>query len=178
MRRSVIAAMLALVMYLMGPESAISESVARELARYGHVQRLAAPDPYALSAVFAGYRDSGQNFGYWIGRTPRDFGWGIAEPGHNFTVINPELWAEGIAAALLSHRGKHGPILLVQQDAVPESVRRYLDETVRPRPAAARDLLFNHGTIVGSMSTISARLQGEIDGLLRPKALQAESIPP
>ena len=161
-------------MYLMGPESAISEGVARELARYGHVQRLSAPDPYALSAYFAGYRDSGQDFGFWIGRSPRDFGWGIAEGGHNFTFVNPDAWAEGIAAALLSHRGKHGPILLVQQDAVPEPVRRYLDETVRPRPSAARDQLFNHGSIVGNTTAISARLQGEIDGLLRPKAAQTE----
>ena len=106
-------------MYLMGPETAISEPVARELARYGHVQRLAAPDPYALSAYFAGYRDSGQDFGYWIGRSPRDFGWGIAESGHNFTFVNPEDWAEGIVAAVLSHRGKHGPILLVNRMPCP-----------------------------------------------------------
>lgn len=162
-------------MYLMGPESAISEAVARELARYGHVQQLAAPDPYALSAYFAGYRDSGQDFGYWIGRRARDFGWGIAEPGHNFTFVNPDNWAEGLAGAVLSHRGKHGPILLVQQDAVPEPVRRYLDETVRPRPADPRDQLFNHGSIVGSTETISSRLQGEIDELLRPKAVQEEN---
>lgn len=155
-------------MYLMGPESAISEAVARELARYGHVQRLAAPDPYALSAYFSGYRDSGRDFGYWVGRTPRDFGWGVAGPGRNFTFVNPEAWAEGLAAAVLSHRGKHGSILLVEQDAVPEPVRRYLAETVRPRPTAPRDQLFNHGSIVGGTEIISQRLQGEIDGLLRP----------
>lgn len=162
-------------MYLMGPESAISEAVAAELARYGHVQRLAAPDPYALSAYFAGYRDSGQDFGYWIGRKARDFGWGIAEPGHNFTFVNPDAWAEGLAATVLSHRGKHGPILLVQQDAVPEPVRRYLAETVRPRLADPRDQLFNHGSIVGSTETISSRVQGELDGLLQPQATQEEA---
>ncbi len=162
-------------MYLMGPESAISEGVARELARYGHVQRLAAPDPYALSVYFAGYRDSGQDFGYWIGRKARDFGWGIAESGHNFTFVNPDHWAEGLAATVLSHRGKHGPILLVQQDTVPEPVRRYLAETVRPRPADPRDQLFNHGSIVGSTEAISSRLQGELDGLLQPKPAQEET---
>jgi hypothetical protein len=159
-------------MYLMGPESAISEAVARDLAQYGHVQRLAAPDPYALSAYFAGYRDSGQDFGYWIGRRARDFGWGIAEPGHNFTFVNPDAWAEGLAGSVLSHRGKHGPILLVQQDSLPEPVRRYLDEVVRPRPAAPYDQLFNHGSIVGGSDVISPRLQGEIDGLLRPGTVE------
>ena len=161
--------------YLMGPESAISEKVARELSRYGHVQRLAALDPYAMSAYFAGYRDSGQNFGWWIGRIPRDFGWGIAEPGHNFIFVNPDAWAEGLAATVLSHRGKHGPMLLVQKDNVPEPVDRYLNQTVRPRPAASRDQLFNHGLIVGNTSVISPRLQGKIDGLLHPKAAEEES---
>ena len=145
------------------------------LAVFDHVQRLAAPDPYALSAYFAGYRDSGQDFGYWIGRKARDFGWGIAEPGHNFTFVNPDNWAEGLAATVLSHRGKHGPILLVQQDAVPEPVRRYLAETVQPRLADPRDQLFNHGSIVGSTETISSRLQGELDSLLQPQATQEDA---
>lgn len=155
-------------MYLMGPDAAISENVARELSRYGHVQRLAAPDPYAMSAYFAGFRDSGQDFGWWIGRTPRDFGWGIAESGHNFTFVNLDDWAEGLAATVLSHRGKHGPILLVNADGIPEPVRRYLAQTVRPARVAPRDQLFNHGSIVGTTYTISARVQGEIDELLRP----------
>lgn len=155
-------------MYLMGPESAISASVARELAQYGHVQRLSAPDPYALSAYFAGYRDSGQDFGYWIGRKARDFGWGIAEPGHNFTFVNPDDWATGLAATVLSHRGKHGPILLVQPDSVPDPVRRYLDQVVRPYQAAPYDQLFNHGSIVGGTDAISLRVQGELDALLAP----------
>lgn len=160
--------------YLMGPESAVSEEVARELSSYGHVQRLASPDPYALSAYFAGYRDSGQNFGWWIGRTPRDFGWGIAEPGHNFIFVNPDAWAEGLAATVLSHRGKHAAMLFVQNDSIPEPVNRYLNQTVRPRPSAPRDQLFNHGLVIGNTSTISPELQGEIDGLLRPKAVEGE----
>ena len=146
--------------YLMGPESAVSEEVAKELSNYGHVQRLASPDPYALSAFFAGYRDSGQNFGWWIGRTPRDFGWGIAEPGHNFIIVNPDAWAEGLAATVLSHRGKHAAMLFVQNDSIPEPVNRYLNQTVRPRPSAPRDQLFNHGLIVGNTSTISPNYRG------------------
>jgi len=155
-------------MYLMGPESAISEAVARELSQYGHVQRLAAPDPYSMSAFFAGFRDAGQDIGYWIGTDPRDWGWGIAEPGHNFTFVNPDDWAEGLAATVLSHRGRHGPILFVQADAVPEPVQRYLANTVRPRPSAARDQLFNQGSIIGNTAAISLSVQGELDALLTP----------
>lgn len=161
-------------MYVMGSETAVSEAVVSELAQYGHVQRLSAPDPYALSALFAGYRDSGQDIGYWIGVNPRDFGWGIAESGHNFTIVNPEAWAEALAATVLSHRGRHGPILFVQADAVPEAVRNYLDNTVRPRPSSHRDQLFNYGSIIGNTSMISVRTQGELDALLAPQAAPVE----
>lgn len=160
-------------MYIMGSESAVSEEVAQELSQYGHVQRLSAEDPYQMSSYFAGYADLGNNFGYWIWRIPRMVGWGVAEPGHNFTIANPDRWAETIAASILSHRGKHGPMLLVQQDSIPDSVRGYLDYTVRPRPTAPRDQLFNHGSIVGNSGAISTRLQAEIDNLLQPKSLQA-----
>ena len=160
-------------MYIMGSESAVSEEVAKDLSNYGHVQRLSAEDPYQMSSYFAGYADLGNNFGYWIWRIPRMVGWGVAEPGHNFTIANPDNWAETIAGSILSHRGKHGPMLLVQQDSIPDSVRGYLDYTVRPRPTAPRDQLFNHGSIVGNSGAISTRLQAEIDNLLQPKSLEA-----
>lgn len=162
-------------MYIMGSETAVSENTARELAKFGHVQRLSAEDPYQMSAYFAGYADLGNNFGYWIWRIPRMVGWGVAEPGHNFTIANPDNWAETIAGSILSHRGKHGPMLLVQQNNIPESVRGYLDYTVRPRPTAPRDQLFNHGSIVGNSGAISDRLQAEIDNLLQPKSFAAAS---
>lgn len=162
-------------MYLMGPETAISEAVARELARYGHVQRISAPDPYTMSALFAGFRDAGQDIGYWIGRAPRDWGWGIAESGHNFTFVNLDDWAEGLAATILSHRGRHGPILFVEGNSVPEAVRRYLGDTVRPRPTAPRDQLFNHGSIIGNTDTISLSVQGELDALLAPLLVPTEA---
>ena len=160
-------------MYIMGPESAVSEKVMEDLSQYGHVQRLSASDPYEMSSYFAGYADLGNNFGYWVWRIPRMVGWGVAEPGHNFTFANPERWAETIAGSILSHRGKHGPMLLVQQDNIPDSVRGYLDYTVRPRPAAPRDQLFNHGSIVGNNGAISPSIQAEIDSLLQPKSLEA-----
>ncbi|MGV2827873.1 hypothetical protein [Myxosarcina sp. GI1(2024)] len=64
-------------------------------------------------------------------------------------------------------------MLLVEQDNIPESVRGYLDYTVRPRPTAPRDQLLNHGSIVGNSEAISTRLQAEIDNLLQPKSLEA-----
>ncbi|MGH2457844.1 MAG: hypothetical protein ACRDIY_03145 [Chloroflexota bacterium] len=150
-------------MYLMGPDTVISDQVAAELGQFGHVVRLGAPDPYTESVLFAGFRDSGQWLGWWIGRTPRDFGWGIAEPGHNFTFVNPADWQEAAPAAIFSHRGKHGPILLVQANQVPEPVARYLTQTVKPSRGAVDDQLFDHGQIIGSTTAISQAVQGELD---------------
>lgn len=153
-------------MYLMGPESVISESVAQELGQYGHVTRLGAADPFAESVLFAGFRDSGQWLGWWSGRTPRDFGWGIAESGHNFTFVNPADWQEAAPAAIFSHRGEHGPILLVQANSVPAPVARYLTQVVRPTRGAVYDQFFNHGQIIGQTSAISQEIQGELDAAL------------
>jgi len=58
-------------------------------------------------------------FAWWIERETRNFGWGISETGHNFTFINPELPQMVIPAAILSHKGKHGPFLLVKQNEIP-----------------------------------------------------------
>ena len=76
--------------YLFGDASIISEGAARELARYGHVQRVPGRDAYEISVAFAGFRDSGLDQGYWIGYWSRDCGWGIAEAGHNFAFVNPD----------------------------------------------------------------------------------------
>src|SRR5581483_10932129 len=132
----------------------------------GHVMRLGASDPYTESVLFAGFRDSGQWLGWWIGRTPRDFGWGVAEPGHNFTFVKPRDWQEAAPAAIFSHRGKHGPILLVEADRVPEAVARYPAVTVKPSRGAAYDQLFNHGQIIGGTAAISERVQDELDAYL------------
>lgn len=150
-------------MYLMGPSAVISDQVAAELAQFGHVVRLGAADPYAESALFAGFRDSGQWLGWWIGRTPRDFGWDTASPGHNFTFVNPSDWVEAAPAAIFSHRGAHGPMLLVQSTRIPEPVARYLTRTVRPSRGAVDDQLVNHGLIVGSFQAIGEEVQRALD---------------
>lgn len=50
--------------YLMGDESVIGTGVARELARYGHVQRVRGRDATEISVTFAAYRDAGLNEGW------------------------------------------------------------------------------------------------------------------
>ncbi|WP_459908538.1 hypothetical protein [Desulfotomaculum defluvii] len=100
--------------------------------------------------------------------TTRMFGWWIAEPGHNFIFVNPKDPEMAIPAGILSHRGKHGPMLLVQEDIVPEPVVRYL-KTVQPTFLASQEQLFNFGWIIGDDTMIKQAVQQEVDHLLGVK---------
>ncbi|QLG62110.1 cell wall-binding repeat-containing protein [Halorarum salinum] len=155
-------------MYLLGDESRISAQVARELAQFGHVQRIPqGSDPYKLSVGFAGYKDLGRNQGWVFGEWPRNIGWGIAESGHNFIFANPENWQTALPACVESHRGKHGPMLLVESDTIPAAVGNYLTNLTRPHEAAPYDRKYNHGWIVGDTNQISQRVQARLHTMLQ-----------
>lgn len=151
--------------YLMGDSSVISTRVARQLAAYGHVQRVPGRDEGEISVSFAGLRDAGLNQGRWIGSSERDVGWGIAEAGHNFTFVSPGDWQIAVTGSLLSHLGKHGPMLLLTGGAIPDAVASYLAR-VRPSVGAPSDQLVNHGWVLGGTTSISASTQADIDLLL------------
>lgn len=153
--------------YLLGDETVIPPSTARDLAQYGHVQRIPnAADPYGLSVGFAGYKDVGRNFGWWLGEWPRNFGWGIAESGHNFIFANPEHWQTAVPACVESHRGKHGPMLLVREDEVPDGVANYLSNLLQPHESAPYDRKYNHGWVVGTTEQVSVEVQARVHDLL------------
>lgn len=154
--------------YLFGDESLISAKIALELAAYGHVQRIPGRDAFEISTNFASYHDSGFNQGYWINWWSRDFGWDIGEAGHNFTFVNADDWQQAVTGSLLSHMGKHGPMILVGQNGVNEQTAQYL-EKVKPLWTAANDQLNNHGWVLGDTSKISWEAQADIDLLLNQK---------
>lgn len=155
--------------YLFGDHTVISDKVARELASYGHVQRVPGSDAFDLSVKFAGFRDAGLNQGYWIDWWSRDFGWGIAEAGHNFTFVNPDDWQQAVTGSLLSHMGKHGPMILIRPNGPDENLMRYL-KMVKPEEGAPNDQLNNHGWILGGTDRISWTAQADIDLLLEVKS--------
>lgn len=154
-------------LYLTGGPEVISDKVARELAQYGLVRRIHGPDSYASNTVNAGYKDFGRNFGWWWGWSSRDFGWGISQAGHNFIIGSRADLLGLIPAVVLGHMGKHGPLLLVSQDEVPQPVVDYL-EMVRPFPSGPTETILNHAWIIGDESRVSWDVQRQIDTLLRP----------
>jgi hypothetical protein len=73
-----------------------------------------------------------------------------------------------IPAAVLSHMGKHGPILLVTRDSVPGPTRDYL-AMVQPDIIAAPDeAILNFAFIIGDLSRVSWGVQQELTRLLAP----------
>lgn len=75
-----------------------------------------------------------------------------------------------IPAVVLGHMGKHGPVLLVSRDAVPQKVVDYL-EMVRPDPSGPHETIRNHGWIIGDEPMLSWSVQKRITQLLAPRGV-------
>lgn len=153
--------------YIFGGEEVVSAEVARDLARYGVVRRVRGPDVYATNAVNAGYKDFGRNWGWWWDESPRGWGWGIAQAGHNFIVGSADDLLGMIPAAVLGHMGKHGPILLVEQGGVPTPTADYL-KMVQPDVTTPNETILNFAWIIGDESRVSWNVQQELTRLLAP----------
>ena len=155
-------------LYLFGDETVISAETARELAQYGPVTRIPEPDPVGAAAFFADFGDSGEDWGFWVDKGVRDFGWDNGDTGRNAIFANldgPGGWANVLNATTLSHMGKHAPVLIVDQNGVPTDVEEYLYD-IKPYPTAPQEQLLNHGWIIGGEGTISWENQARIDLLL------------
>lgn len=155
--------------YFLGDDSKISDKVKKDLFNLGHVQRIPCGESvYNQSVCFAMYKDIGKNFGWWFNRRSRNFGFGITEAGHNFIFVNPHNWQNVVSSALLSHKGKCGPIILVKENMLDSKIINYLN-MVRPMINHPYGQIYNHGWIIGSESDISFKIQCEISDNLNCK---------
>lgn len=140
--------------YVVGPSDVISPAVTQVLRKLGTVVRVGGPDAQSNAVAFARYADS-------------SFGWGVVDPGHGFTFVNPGRPLDAAAAAPLSASGTYGPILLVDPGGtVPKAVRDYLLDL---QPGYARDPsrgVYNRGWIIGDDKAMSVAAQADVDGLL------------
>jgi putative cell wall-binding protein len=142
--------------FLLGPESAISKSVAtqlekRKLAR--NVRRIEGPNPVENAIAFARYEKG-------------DFGWGVVVPGYNFTVASTTRPADAAAAAALATRGVFAPLVLSDDAArLPAKLEEYF-LSVQPGyeddPAQA---VYNRAWVLGDDKAISVAQQAQLDQL-------------
>ena len=143
--------------YILGPPSAVSANVARDLKALGTVKRLGAANPIDNAIAFARYTDP-------------TFGWGVVDPGHGLVFARSDRPLDAAAAAPLSVSGSYGPLLLLATPTgLDGAVGQFLLDI---QPGYTRDPVrgvYNHGWILGDDRTISVATQARIDSLLEIK---------
>jgi len=149
--------------YLLGPQSVISEKVARRLGRLGTVRRVQGPTPVQNAIAFARYRRGG-------------FGWGVVVPGYNFTVASTSRPVDAAASASLATRGVFAPLLLTDRvDGLPQPLEAYL---LSVQPGYERDpaqAVYNRAWILGDDKTISVAAQSRLDEITELVPVQANA---
>jgi hypothetical protein len=140
--------------YVLGPPSAISSNVIRDLQRLGTVKRIGARNPVDNAVAFARYSDP-------------LFGWGVVDPGHGLVFARTSRALDAAAAAPLSVSGSYGPLLVLEAgQGLDGALGEYLLDI---QPGYSRDPVrgvYNHGWIVGDDRAISVATQSRIDSLL------------
>jgi hypothetical protein len=141
--------------YLLGPTSAVSEKVLRELEKAApSVERISGDDPVSSSIAFARF-ESG------------DFGWGITDPGHGLVIANSSRPMDAAAASPLSASGKWGPLLVSDNaDVVPAAMRGFLLDIKPGFVADPTRAFYNHAWLIGDQRALSVGFQAQVDELL------------
>jgi hypothetical protein len=140
--------------YVLGPSSAISSQVVREIQQAGGpVRRVSGEDPVANAIALARYADG-------------EFGWNVNDPGHGFVVARSDEPLDAAAAAALSASGTWGPLLLTDgADTLPPALRGYLLDVKPGYTSDPTRAFYNHVWVIGDQEAISVNEQAEIDEL-------------
>lgn len=140
--------------YVLGPSSAISSDVVREVGKIANrVHRVSGEDPIANAIALARYADGG-------------FGWNVNDPGHGFVVTRSDEPLNAAAAAPLSASGTWGPLLLTDSaDTLPDKLRGYLLDVKPGYTTDPTRAFYNHIWLIGDQDAIDVNEQAEIDEL-------------
>ena len=102
--------------YVIGPESVISDSVVRDLSAYGPVKRIAGESAVETAVELARYRDP-----------ETQFGWGFKRGPANVSIVNSADWRNAVGAFTFAATGPQAPLLLTDSsERLPEAVLAYL----------------------------------------------------
>jgi hypothetical protein len=139
--------------YALGPGSAISGKVLKEVEEIGSkVKRISGDNPVATAIAFARY-DGGSKFG-----------WRVTDPGHGFVLARSDSPLEAAAAAPLSASGTWGPLLLTDSaDTLPSELRGYFLDVKPGYTSDPTRAFYNHVWIVGDAGQISVGQQAEVN---------------
>lgn len=121
----------------------------------GKVDRIGGDTPAERSINFSKYySDKGS------------FGWNInSRDGWAFSFGIPIDWPQCLSACIFAHLGKHSPLLFIEPNMVPDTIKNYVlslnpPEQHPPKPP------FMHGYILGGFNRISRKVQVELEKVL------------
>jgi hypothetical protein len=148
--------------YVLGPESAVSAQVLKQLDELGTARRIGGPDPVANAIAFARFSDG-------------SFGWNVVDPGHGLVFATTQRPLDAAGAAPLSAAGSYGPLLLVTAaNALPAPLQDYLLDIQPGYDADPVRGVYNHGWLIGDDNAISVDVQARIDSLLEIQAVDSD----
>ena len=156
--------------YVLGPPSVVSNSVLKQLGRYGTAKRVSGTDPASNSVAFAVYRDPPCKFGQACVHVPGSFGWAMRGPGHGYTLLNASQPLTAAASAALSGSADYGPQLVVDNGStLSKPVLNFFLNYATPGytqegPTAA---VYDHAWIIGDERALSVAAQAEVDELMQ-----------
>jgi hypothetical protein len=134
--------------YVVGPESVISESVVQDLSAYGEVKRVAGDSAVETAVELARYRDP-----------ETQFGWGFKKGPLNVSLVNAGDWGNAVGAFTFAAAGPQAPLLLTDSaDRVPEPVLEYVRELRGSKPGS--------GFVFGGRDSISSAALEQLDEAL------------
>ena len=154
------------MIYLFGGPNQISPSVARQLDKYGNVQRITNDDvvaynspppdtPVETAIAFNKMWDSAG-----------EVGWKITGPGHGFTLVKLDDWQGAVASSPLSHLGFHAPIVFTTSSTqLPSIVDAYYMSVAPTFVTTPADGPYNMTYVIGSWNQISWPLQAHVDNI-------------
>lgn len=149
--------------YALGPASAISNKVLKEVEETGtKVKRIDGANPVAAAIAFARYEGG-------------KFGWHVSDPGHGFVLVRSDAPLEAAAAAPLSASGTWGPLLLTDSaDTLPSELRGYFLDVKPGYTTDPTRAFYNHVWIVGDSGQISVEQQAEVNEVAELAKIEEE----
>jgi hypothetical protein len=151
--------------YILGPSSAISSDVFREVARIDpSVHRVSGEDAVENAIALARYSGGG-------------FGWNVNDPGHGFVVARDDAPLDAAVSAPLSASGTWGPLLLTDDaDTLPKALREYLLDVKPGYTTDPTRAFYNHVWVIGDQEEIDVNQQAEIDQLAELAKIGGEGL--
>jgi hypothetical protein len=149
--------------WVLGPPSAVSDAVLKQLRKLGKVHRIQGPSPVQNAIAFTRFGSHG-------------FGWDINTPGQNFTLASTSRPSDAAAAGALASGGVYAPLLLTDIAAtLPPSLDNFFQDVQPGYQGNPNTGVFNHVWILGDDSTVSVAAQGRLDTITQLVPVEAQN---